>query len=161
MLNWWGIGSAYKESPAIGWTLVTFVIFVLIIRHFVKQPMAVFLTTRSQMIKQGIEEARNAKLDAAQKLKQYEQRLRDLDAETIKIKSDFEHQGQLERAMLKTEAEKIAEQIRKDAELTLKAEVSRMVLVLKQEIAAKIISSAQKNLNLTSELDQKLCYAFT
>lgn len=160
MLNWWGIGSAYQESPAIGWTLITFVIFILIIRYFIKQPLAVFLATRSQMIEQSIEEAKKAKIEAAEKLRQCEQRLLALDAETAKIKADFERQGELERARLKTEAEKIAEQIQKDTELTLRAEVSRMILKLKQDIADKIILSAQKNLFLSPEIDQKLCHRF-
>lgn len=160
MLNWWGIGSAYQNSPAIGWTLVTFVIFLLIIRHFVKTPLALFLKTRSQEIKTAIEEAKIAKLDAEAKLKQYEQRLLDLDAEILKMKSDSQHQGELERARLQQEAQKIAEQIQKDSEQTLKAEVSRAILLLKQEIADKILAKAKQNLNLTPEMDWKLCQIF-
>lgn len=160
MLNWWGIGSAYQDSPAIGWTLVTFVIFLLIIRHFVKTPLALFLKTRSQEIKTAIEEAKLTRLDAEAKLKQYEQRLLDLDAEILEMKSDSQHQGALEHARLQQEAEKIAAQIRKDSEQTLKAEVSRAILLLKQEIAEKILAKAKQNLNLTSELDARLCHTF-
>lgn len=160
MLNWWGIGSAYKNNPALGWTLLTFCIFLALVIRFTKKPLALYLQQRSDTIKNAIEEAKIAKLDAANKLKQYEQRLLDLDAEILKMKSDFVHQGELERARLKQEAEKIAEQIRKESEESLKAEVSRALLVLKQEVADKVISLASKNLNITPELDTQLCSSF-
>lgn len=160
MLNWWGLGSAYKSTPAIGWTLVTFGIFAFLVKYFAQKPLAAYLKSRSEEIKNAIEEAKQAKQDAQNKLRQYEQRLLDLDTEILKMKSDFEHQGQLERARLKQEAEKIAEQIRKDSEQTLKAEVSRSVMLLKQEIAEKIILTAQQNLSLSPDVDWKLCHNF-
>ncbi len=160
MLNWWGLGSAYKESPAIGWTLVTFTIFVGLLFRFVKKPAALYLKTRSENIKNAIEEAKIAKLDAAAKLKQYEQRLLELDAEILKMRTDFQHQGEQERARLKQEAEKIAEQIRRESQESLKAEISRAMLALKQEIADKILRAAQQDLALTPEQDAKLCASF-
>ncbi|MEI6805029.1 MAG: ATP synthase F0 subunit B [Myxococcaceae bacterium] len=160
MLNWWGIGSAYKNSPAIGWTLLTFGIFVFFVIRFTKKPLALFLEERSDNIKNAIEEAKLAKLDAAAKLKQYEQRLLDLDAEILKMKSDFQHQGELERSRLKLDATKIAEQIQKESAESLKAEVSRALLDLKQEIAHRVLLAASKNINLTPELDRSLCSSF-
>lgn len=160
MLNWWGIGSAYKESPAIGWTLITFVIFVAFVVRFAKKPLALFLQERSDHIKNSIEEAKRAKLDATAKLKQYEQRLLELDVEIAKMKSDFHHQGELERARLKQEAEKIAEQIRKESEQSLKAEVAKALHALKREVAEKILASAQKNLSLNVDFDAKLVNQF-
>lgn len=160
MLNWWGIGSAYKDSPAIGWTLITFVIFVAFITKFAKKPLGAFLQERSDLIKNSIEEAKRAKLDAAAKLKQYEQRLLELDAEIIKMRSDFQHQGELERARLQQDAEKIAEQIRKESEQSLKAEVAKALHALKQEIAEKILATAQKNLSFNPDFDAKLINQF-
>lgn len=160
MLNWWGIGSAYKESPAIGWTLITFAIFVAFIIKFTKKPLGDFLQQRSDHIRNSIEEAKRAKLDAAAKLKQYEQRLLELDAEILKMKSDFKHQGELERARLKQDAERIAEQIRKESEQSLKAEVAKALHALKQEVAEKILATAQKNLSFNPDFDAKLVNEF-
>jgi F-type H+-transporting ATPase subunit b len=160
MLNWWGIGSAYKNSPALGWTLVTFAIFLAVLIKFAKKPLSDFLLERSLNIKNAIEEARRAKLDAEAKLKQYEQRLLDLDAEISQMRADFQHQGELERARLKQEAEKIAEQIRKESEQSLKAEVAKALQALKQEVAEKILANAQKNLSLNAEFDAKLVNQF-
>lgn len=160
MLNWWGLGSAYENSPAIGWNLITFAIFVGIVFRFSKKPAALYLKQRSDHIKNSLEEAQLAKSDAKVKLKQYEQRLLDLDGDITKIKSDFKHQGELERAKLKQEAEKIAGQIRKESDESLKAEVARALLRLKQEIADKILLTASRNLHLTQGQDAKLCASF-
>lgn len=155
MLNWWGIGEAYKESPAIGWTLVTFGIFAGLLFKFVKKPAAVYLQERSDHIKTAIEEAQVAKHDAALKLQQYERRLLDLDSEISKMKSEFAHQGELERARLQEEAEKIAELIRKESEETLKAEVVKALIKLKQEIAQKILAKAAEHLHMDSQKSEQ------
>jgi F-type H+-transporting ATPase subunit b len=161
MLNWWGLGSAYKENPAIGWMLLTFGVFIFLIRHFVRKPLGEFLQARSAGIKNAIEEGRLAREEAAAKLAQYERRLLELDAEIARLKADFAHQGELEKAKLKLEAEKVAAQMMKDAEQTLKAEVSRALHELKAEIALKLMDSAKASLGGKADLDAGLLKNFS
>ncbi|MES2503575.1 MAG: ATP synthase F0 subunit B [Myxococcota bacterium] len=155
-INWWGLGSAYQDNPAIGWMLVTFFIFLGFLWHFAKKPVATYLQNRSDEIRLAIEEGRRARLDAEAKLQECERRLLELDNEIARMKSDFLTQGELERNRLKLEAEQIALQIQKDSQQTLKAEVTRALHELKQEIAAKILTAAESNLPLGEALDTKL-----
>ncbi len=160
MLNWWGLGSAYKENPAIGWMLVTFGIFIFLLKHFAQKPLSDFLQARSVGIKNAIEEGRIARQEAAAKLAQYERRLLELDSEIARLKADFAHQGELEKSRLKLEAEKVAAQMLKDAEQTLKAEVSRALRELKAEIALKLMDSAKASLGVKADLDAGLLKSF-
>ena len=99
-LNWWGVGAAYHENPAIGWTLLTFVVFIGLIRYFSKEPLSVFLEKRRKKIKNSIEEAAQARLKAEEELRSYEKRLSELAGWIQKMKADFERQGESERARL-------------------------------------------------------------
>ncbi|MBL4818164.1 MAG: ATP synthase F0 subunit B [Deltaproteobacteria bacterium] len=160
MLNWWGFGSAYQDNPAIGWMIITFVIFMALLLKAIKKPLANYLEARSEQIKNAIEEAKFAKEEAELKLRQYENRLLELDAELAKIKEDFRRQGEAEKARLKEEAKQIADQMLANTEETLKAEVSKAKHELKQEVAEHTLKAAQKRLGVSESLEAQLCQNF-
>ena len=56
-VNWWGLGGEYSEAPAMGWLLITFVIFVYVMARVIKKPLASYLETRSKDIQKAVEEA--------------------------------------------------------------------------------------------------------
>ncbi|MBH1989523.1 MAG: ATP synthase F0 subunit B [Myxococcaceae bacterium] len=155
MLNWWGIGPSYRESPAIGWVLLTFAIFLFLLYRFARTPLRTYLEDRSNRIRTAIQEAQIAREDAARKLSQYESRLAELDAEIASMKLDFQNQGKQEQARLQEEAEKIAELIRTESQETLKAEILRTVAKLKRDLAEKVLGSALEHLKLDPEHEPK------
>lgn len=161
MLNWWGLGSAYQNNPAMGWMLVTFSIFLFATYRFIRRPLADYLQARSDAIRNAIQEGARAREEAESKLKLYENRLLQLDAEIAKMKADFAHQGELEKARLKIEAEQIAGQMLKESEQSMKAEVSRALHDLKKEVADKILASAHQKMPLGSLMDSKLVTRFS
>ncbi|MDA0713437.1 MAG: hypothetical protein O2897_05575, partial [bacterium] len=42
-INWWGLGSKYSESPAMGWYLITFIIFLGALYYSIKKPLNLYL----------------------------------------------------------------------------------------------------------------------
>lgn len=45
-INWWGLGVKYCDSPALGWQMFTFFIFLFLLIYLVKDSFLVYLTNR-------------------------------------------------------------------------------------------------------------------
>ena len=150
-INWWGIGSAYKDAPALGWYALSFVIFLFLLVRFVRKPLVLYLETRALDIKNAIEEAAIAKNEAKERVKEYEARLSALDGEIEKLKVEFLRQGELEQAEFEKSARLLAEQIAREAEDNLASEVRRALLSLKSEMADAIIALARTQLEKSTD----------
>lgn len=159
LINWWGLGSAYKDTPALGWYMLTFVIFIWALVYFARKPMMLLLETRALNVEKAIEEAKRAKTQAEEKIAKYELRLKALDGEIANLKSEFLKQGEIEKAAFEKSANDLAVQIAKEAEDNLASEVRRALLSLKSEMAEAIISATRVQIqdsgNLTAEADLK------
>ncbi len=145
-INWWQMGSEFADRPAFGWYSLTFLMFVIILFYAVRKPLMLYLEARSKDIRTAIEEAKRAKADADQKLKEYDGRLAGLDQELEKMRADFAKQGELEKAELLKAAEKLAEQIGKDAEEQISAELRQAKNQLRAEAVELASNLATKEL---------------
>jgi F-type H+-transporting ATPase subunit b len=145
-INWWSLGSAYSERPAMGWYIVTFIVFLAGLVYFVRKPLGLYLETRSKDIRAAIEEATLAKLEADKRLKEYEQRLTQLDDDIVRMKAEFKRQGEIEKAQLQQNAERMAQQIAKDAEDMVAAEIRHAMVTLKKDVAEQVILAASNEI---------------
>lgn len=146
-INWWKLGSQYKENPALGWYIVSFVIFAAGLIFAISKPLGVYLETRAKDIKKAISEAAAAKDDAARRIAAYEKRLSTLDQEVLELRADFQEQGKKEQARLATEAEAISRQIIAETSEIIDAEVTRAKVSLKAEAAQLSVSLAKNELS--------------
>ena len=94
--------------------MVTFVIFVGGIYHFVKRPFRAFLVNRSAVVGAALEEARAAREAAEAEAKTYRERIAKLDEEIANLKSEFTERGQQERDRLREVGQATAERIARD-----------------------------------------------
>jgi F-type H+-transporting ATPase subunit b len=150
-INWWGIGSAYSDAPALGWFLLTFAIFLFAVVYFVRKPLLLYLETRALDIERAIEEAKKAKAEAERRVGEYEARLRALDGEIEKLKAEFLKQGEQEKAAFERSAAQLAAQIAKEAEDNLASEVRRALFSLKSDMADAIIGLARRQLETSGD----------
>lgn len=162
-INWWGIGSAYSNAPALGWYLLTFGIFVAAVVYFVRRPLLLYLETRALDIERAIEEAKKAKEQAEHRVAEYEARLKALDGEIEKLKAEFLKQGEQEKAAFEKSAAQLASQIAKEAEDNLASEVRRALFSLKSDMADAIVASARRQLedSADAKTNEGLRSAFT
>lgn len=162
-INWWGLGSAFKDAPALGWYLLTFAIFLGLLVYFVRKPLALFLEARSLDVERAIEEAKMAKAQAEGRAAEYEARLRAIDGEVERLKAEFLKQGAAEKVAFEKSAAQLALQITKEAEENLVAEVRRALFSLKSDMADAVIAAAQHQLEKTSgtSADDSLKQVFT
>jgi F0F1-type ATP synthase membrane subunit b/b' len=144
-INWWDL--ANKEAPALGWYIITFVIFVGIIVHYVRKPLALYLEARALEIRKAIEEAKLAKEQAYERMAEYEARVAALDQEIANLKREFLARGEQEKKAFEQSAAKLAQQITKEAEENLVTEVRHALLSLKSDMADAIIARARSCLD--------------
>lgn len=161
-INWWGLGSAHKDQPALGWYTLTFVIFLLGLVRYLKKPLQIYLETRSNDIAKAINEANIARQQAEKRLLDYERRVVELDADLERLKADFIKQGEAEKKAFQASAEALSRQIALESEQTLKAEVQSAMQDLKKDMALRVIEVTQKQLEqgLNFGLSQKLKHKF-
>lgn len=145
-INWFGIGEQYKESPALGFLIITFLIFAGLVIYFARKPMNEHLASRADEIKRTIEEAAKAKEAAEARARAAEARLAKLEQEISTMRADIENQGKAEIARLEQAGKTAAERIAKDAEDTIAAETLRAQNTLQQEAVRLALNLAEQRL---------------
>jgi len=148
-INWWDFGNA--EAPALGWYIITFVIFVALLIHFVRKPLSIYLEARANDIKNAIDEAKKAKDEANAKMALYESRLAALDEEIAKLRSEFARRGEQEKASFEKSAAHLAQQITKEAEDNLVYEVRHALSTLKTNMADAVVALAKVQLETSKD----------
>ncbi|MBI1944897.1 MAG: ATP synthase F0 subunit B [Deltaproteobacteria bacterium] len=144
--NWWGVGAAYAESPALGLLSITFFAFLGVLVVALKKPLALYLENRADTVKKAIEEAKRARDAAEARARDAEAKLAALGGEVLRLKADFEAQGKAEAERLEKLAHDAAARIAKDAEDTIAAEAQRAQLVLRQEAARLALELAEERI---------------
>lgn len=145
--NWWGaLSETNAEAPALGWMIVTFLTFVAIVWASIRRPLGSYIATRSDEVRNALEEAKQARAEAEAKAREYEERLANLDSEIEALKQDFRSRGDAEVRRLEQAGKSAAERIVKDAEDTIAAEMDRAQHALKQEAAKLSLEMAEETL---------------
>ncbi|MEW5853896.1 MAG: ATP synthase F0 subunit B [Myxococcota bacterium] len=132
------------EAPPIGWMVFDFAVFMFLLVRYAGKPLSNYLVQRHTGVKKAMEEAAAAKAEAERKAREYEDRIKKLDAEVAAIKEDFVRNGQLVRERLVENGKVSADRLLKDAQLTISAEEKRALESLKSEAARLALEMAEK-----------------
>ena len=161
MLNWWHIGNAYKENPAIGWMLITFMIFLITLRQLTKIPLQHLLQVRHEKIKNLILENEKLRDEACLKLKICKERLFKIEGEINEIKNYFKEQGEHKFRQLKENIKRISDKSLNELNFYFQQEAHNYEKILKQEISTKILEKAKIILSHNKKFDSNLCKQLT
>jgi F-type H+-transporting ATPase subunit b len=151
--------SNFLVSPNVGlmiWTLLAFVIALLVLRKFAWPAITEALEKRQRLIEESIEAAERAKAEAAELLAEYRERLKDARAQADEIlvrarkAAERQEHETLEQARARREA--LMEQTRRDIE----AETRRAIQEIRREVADLTILATEKVTRKTlTEEDQR------
>ncbi len=154
-INWWGLGSHYKDAPAIGWLILTFLIFMGILIKFIKKPLADFLALRSEEIKKHIEESRLEKIKSEEKLKAYELKIAALESEIALMKNNFLDLAKKEKEEMLKKSTLLANKMQTELENSIKASFDRSKNNLALQVMDMAIEKAREQIALkNSEFDE-------
>ncbi|MBC8344194.1 MAG: F0F1 ATP synthase subunit B [Bacteroidetes bacterium] len=135
------------------WTMISFVIFFLMLRKIAWGPIVKALEAREKGIKDNIEAAEAARNEAEKSLVLYKKQLAEAQAESQKVV-----------AKARQDAERIGEELKAKAKLDAQAEVERArkqiglerdeaVSSIRTEIASLVVESARRVIGKTLDSD--------
>ncbi|MDP8229440.1 MAG: F0F1 ATP synthase subunit B [Candidatus Electryoneaceae bacterium] len=135
------------------WTIISFVIFLIILKKAAWNPILKALEERENGIKNDINAAKSAREEAEQSLAEYQRKLQEAQAEAQSFVVDARQTAERVKedmlAKAKEEADALVEKARKQIDLERQAAINQ----IRGEIAALTIASAEKI--ITKSLDDE------
>ena len=129
------------EPGLIIWTVITFVILLIVLRKVAWGPILTTLEQREQTIRNALEEAQRARQEGEQLLVQHQQMLADANREVIRLLE----QGREEADRLRIS---ITEQAREEAQRL--TEVARREIVRERQLAMQELKNTAADLALAA-----------
>ncbi len=157
-----GHGKAKTITPAklkdLFWRTVNFIALLIILVKFLARPIGNALAGRQQQV---IDELRDleAKRDAAeQSYKEFESRLAGMEKEMDVVVERAIAQAEAEKVKILEDAEKAAEDVKRQAEAAIQAEIVEAKRALRDDIADQAAAMAEELIvkNLTPEDQVKI-----
>lgn len=145
-INWWHLGSAYKDAPAIGWLTLTFLIFVWLVGRALKKPLGLYLETRSKDIQRQIEESRVLKMESEKNLLAMEEKLGLLDQEIAQLNKQFIEQAEAEKKEIARVLAHMKTRTQKETMDNIEAEAARSKNRLAKEVLTVAMIKAKEKL---------------
>ncbi|MEZ4846132.1 MAG: ATP synthase F0 subunit B [Bdellovibrionota bacterium] len=148
----------HPSHPEIS-AIFNFLFLAIALAFLLKKPLKAFMSNRSDVIRQNVEESERLQQEALTMLKNYEGKLAKLDAEIKEMMQNARNEGEREKKEILERAERMSGQIIENAKNMADRELLKQKDTLQRELMSKVIAEALKTLkDKASEKDHK---AFT
>ncbi len=146
IVNWWSwdYGPNAKDPTHKGWpapfgfALINFGIFLGIMYRLAWKPLKAFMQQRHDGIAKNLDEAAALRAAAEATLKQYEAKIKGIDAEIDALLKTIQKEAEAEKARIIATAEAEAKRLKADAERQIAAEIDRA----RRELRVGVIEAA-------------------
>jgi F-type H+-transporting ATPase subunit b len=140
------------------WTLVIFVIVVILLGKFAWGPVLGLLQQREEFIHKSLSDAKHDREAAEARLKEYGAKLQSAQREAIAIVEEARRDAERLREELRERAKTQADTIIKNAERQVQLETSRAIQQIRKEAVDLSVTIASKLLqrNITKEDNDRL-----
>ncbi len=158
-----GGGSLLDVNPGlIFWTVVTFVLLLLILKKMAWKPILNSLTEREDFIKESVERAETAKKEAEELLEENKKNLAVAEQEAQKVIAQGREYAENLKAQIVEESKLEAKKLIDDAAVEIERKNQEAFNNLKGDIASIAIEAAEKILrdNLDKEKQTKIVNEF-
>jgi len=124
--------------------VLNFIVFLAILAKWGWPAASKLAADRHDQIKNALEEAATLRKKAAEKLAEYETRIKDLDVEIKKLVEGVRADAAADKQRILAAAEAQSVQMKKDAEQRIAAEIELARTKLTREVAAAAIAATEK-----------------
>jgi len=140
------------------WTLVIFVLVVILLGKFAWGPVLGLLKQREEFIHKSLSDAKHDRDEAEARLKEYAVKLQSAQREAIGIVEDARRDAERLREELRERAKAEADTMIKNAERQVQLETSRALQQIRKEAVDLSVTIASKLLqrNISKDDNQKL-----
>jgi F-type H+-transporting ATPase subunit b len=155
-------GEEEPMSAPFIFAILNFVILLALLSKWGGPAARKVAAERHDQIKTALDEAAKLRKQAADKLAEYESRLKAADAEIAKLVAGMRADAEADKQRILETAQRIAAQMKHDAELHIAAEIEFARAALTREVIAAASTAAEKILRekMTPADQQKLVGAF-
>lgn len=155
-------GEEEPMSAPFIFMILNFAILLAILSKYGGPAARKLAAERHDQIKTALDEAAKLRKQAADKLAEYESRLKAADAEIAKLVEGMRADAVADQQRIREAAERQAAQVKRDAELHIAAEIELARAALTREVTAAATAVAEKILRdkVTAADQQKLVGAF-
>ncbi len=142
-----------NQPPPFLAAVLNFGLLAFVIYRFGKKPLAEALLARKKAMMQEIDTATNLKDEAEKRLRDYEDKLQNLDETLEQMKADFAAQSEIERKHVLAEAEERRVRMKKDVEFRIEQELKTARQALLIEAVEKAVIAAEEVLKKSVKAD--------
>lgn len=151
-------GGQPADSMTWVWATINFSILVFVLSYFLKKPLSAYLSKRTEIIEQSLNEAREAKKFAQKALAEIEDKLKLKDDQIERIISSAQESGEREKTRLVEEAKMLTDKLKELTDKNIAYELKKAKDELRQETAKAVIDMAEAKIKntITNERQHKL-----
>ena len=125
------------------WRAINFIALVVLLVKFLAKPIVSGLSGRQQQIREELADLEGRRNEAEVAYREFETRLAGMEAEMELIVQKAIAQAQTEKVRILADAERAAEDIKRQAEAAVRAELEDAKRLLKEEVAEQAAAMAE------------------
>ncbi|TDI13320.1 MAG: ATP synthase F0 subunit B [Acidobacteria bacterium] len=140
------------------WTILTFLVLLVLLAKFAWKPLLALLDRREEMIRQSLDDADKAKQELQRLQQESKEILSKARVEAQSILAKSRSQAEKLKGELRQEAKVQADSILRDAEKQIQVETKKAIAVIKNEVVdlSLLVASKLIKRNLSKEDNQSL-----
>ena len=143
--TFWGLPTAKWWD--LLWRTLNFAVLLIVLIKVLAKPIANVLHARQQSIKEQFTDLEERKAEADNAYKTYEEKLASIDQEISDIIQSAIAQGEAEKERIISDANRAAEDIKRQAEMAIQHELAEAKLKLREEVANQAVVMAEELIN--------------
>ena len=143
--TFWGLPTAKWWD--LLWRTLNFAVLLIVLIKVLAKPIANGLHARQQSIKEQFTDLEERKAEADNAYKTYEEKLASIDQEVSDIIQSAVAQGEAEKERIISDANRAAEDIKRQAEMAIQHELAEAKLKLREEVANQAVVMAEELIN--------------
>jgi F-type H+-transporting ATPase subunit b len=148
-------GDHKMPAPFLG-ALFNFAVVAFLVGKYGGPAIRKMVTDRHDEVAKQLEESTRLREEAKAKLDEYSRKVSQLDSEIAKLVEGIRNEAEHDKQRIIAEATERAARMKKEAEQTIAAEISRVKLQLEREVTLASIAAAEKLLaEKTTEADHR------
>ena len=140
--TFWGLPTAKWWD--LLWRTLNFAVLLIVLIKVLAKPIANGLHARQQSIKEQFTDLEERKTEADNTYKTYEEKLASIDQEISDIIQSAVAQGEAEKERIISDANRAAEDIKRQAEMAIQHELAEAKLKLREELANQAVVMAEE-----------------
>ena len=152
----WAAGGGGGITGEVFWQIISFILLLFLLTHFLKNPVRIFLKKRQEGIKNSLEQSAEKKEESQKQFENWEDKINLLRQEVADLHKKISQEGEAERKRIIGRAEEEGDRIRQQARVVAEQEVKKARATLRKEMVDLSVELAEKLLKeATQPQDQR------